>query len=64
MFHISQFAESNQQCDEKKGNNIKNCVCSINEFGPIKQVYMTASLLQMTTTTSLFFLTNESNAFL
>lgn len=36
----------------------------INHFGSIKQVYTTASLLQMLTQSNLFFLANEGDAIL
>jgi hypothetical protein len=49
---------------EMKKTNLKNFDCWINEFGSIKQVYTTPSLLQMMTKTSVFFLANEGDAIL
>jgi hypothetical protein len=49
---------------EKKMNKSKDFESWTNQFGAIKQVYTTASLLQMLVTSNLFFLANEGDAIL
>ncbi|CAM4970814.1 unnamed protein product [Rotaria socialis] len=63
-FSSSDVLEAAEEGDEKKKNNIKNFEYWINEFGSIKQVYTTASLLQMMSNKSLYFLANEGDAIL
>lgn len=63
-FSSSDVAELPQQGEEKTKYTMKSFEYWINEFGSIKQVYTTASLLQIMTNTSVYFLANEGDAIL
>ena len=63
-FSSSDAAEKDETIEENKKCNIKSFEYWVNEFGSIKQVYTTPSLLQMMTNTSVYFLANEGDAIL
>jgi hypothetical protein len=56
--------QTSQESQEKKKNIIKTFDGWISEYGSIKQVYTTPSLLQMMADTSIFFLANEGDGIL
>lgn len=63
-FSPTEFNETNAEKEEKKKVHLKNIDAWINQYGSIKQIYTTASLLQMMVNTSVFFLANEGDAIL
>ena len=54
----------NEQIETTKKNKMKSFESWIDEYGCIKQIYTNASLLQMMSKSSLFFLANEGDAIL
>jgi hypothetical protein len=65
FFASGDVCETNPQMNEKNNNNnLKNFDCWISQYGSIKQVYTTPSLLHMLSNTSVFFLANEGDAIL
>lgn len=56
--------ETNAEKAEKKKVHLKTFDAWINEYGSIKQIYTTASLLRIMVNTSVFFLANEGDAIL
>lgn len=58
------FNETYTGKEEKQKIHLKNFDAWINQYGSIKQIYTTASLLQIMVHTSVFFLANEGDAIL
>ena len=61
---LSESIDNQRPSGEKRGGMIKSFDCWVNEFGSIKQVYTTPSLLHMMSSTNLFLLANEGDAIL